>query len=514
MKKQHILFILSLMFFASCGDFLDTKSKTQVSEKEFYKTESEVMMGVAAVINDIQEKLLEVFSYASLMSDESETGGGLGEGVYKVKYDTFTFDPSTSPAWWNEWDYGLYNGVTSANTLIDKLQESSLDPSFVNAVLSEARFYRALFYAYIFMGYEQAPLIKHRLSTSGIFTVVKGTRNEIFDFMMQDLDDAVIACLPDKGKTVKGRVSKDAAWILKAKTILFHRAESRYPEALAAMKEIITSQRYTLTPDYRKIWLKSGEFGPETIYEIQFIGDNLGEGNTVLCRSLSGRDITDPRSGAQGGLGSGWGQCTMPGTVYNMFQPGDTRREGTVIDYREEMAKVEALVAQGELPAGSRFIISDKQEGFEWLGHYKYHGRVESASALNPMENYAVNFRFYRYADVLLLATELYARINGTVNAEAQRWFDQVRDRAFLNENHRIELAAKDKTEILNLIFEERGYEFIDEMQRWFDIMRFDKGTELLGAKGWTEKYRYFPIQQREITASKGALTQNPGWTN
>ena len=55
---------------------------------------------------------------------------------------------------------------------------------------------------------------------------------------------------------------------------------------------------------------------------------------------------------------------------------------------------------------------------------------------------------------------------------------------------------------------------FIDEMQRWFDILRFDKGTEILGSKGWTEKFRYFPIDQSEIDRSNGGLTQNPGWLN
>ena len=61
-------------------------------------------------------------------------------------------------------------------------------------------------------------------------------------------------------------------------------------------------------------------------------------------------------------------------------------------------------------------------------------------------------------------------------------------------------------------LFEERGYEFMDEMQRWFDILRFDKGTEILGNKGWTEKFRYFPIDQSEMDRAKGGLTQNPGW--
>jgi len=89
-------------------------------------------------------------------------------------------------------------------------------------------------------------------------------------------------------------------------------------------------------------------------------------------------------------------------------------------------------------------------------------------------------FRFFRYADVLLLATELQVRSLGQVDAEGQVWFDQIRDRAFQNASNRISLQGLSKTDALNRLFEERGYEFIDEMQRWFDIMRFDKGTEIL----------------------------------
>ncbi len=511
MKKIIIISVLTLIGFASCDSFLETNPRTQISEKEFYSTEEEVLMGLYAIINDIQERLMEVFSYASLLSDESETGGGMGEGVYKVKYDTFTFDPSTSPAWWNEWDYGIYNGVTSSNILIDKLRESSLDPSFINTITAEARFYRALFYNYLFMGYEQFPLIKGTLETSEIYSVKKGTRDEIYQFMLEDLDDEVIKYLPDKDNTVRGRVSKDAARVLRTKIILFHRDENRYPEALATMKEIISSNRYSLLPDFRKIWLKSGEFCSESIYELCYTGDNTNEGNT-LCRALSGRDIIDPRSAEQGGLCEGWGQNTMPGTIYNMFEEGDFRREGTVIDYREETKKVQALAEEGKLNPGEVFLISEKQENFEWLGHYKYHARKESSTPLNPLSNYAVNFRFYRYADVLLLATELHVKINGSVDSEAQGWFNQIRDRAFMDQTHRISLTGKPQQEILDILFKERGYEFIDEMQRWFDIMRFDKGAEILGSKGWTEKFRYFPIAQKEIDASKGSLEQNPGW--
>ena len=50
---------------------------------------------------------------------------------------------------------------------------------------------------------------------------------------------------------------------------------------------------------------------------------------------------------------------------------------------------------------------------------------------MNPTDNYYNSWRIYRYADVLLLAVELDVRINGTASADAQGWFDQVRDPRF-----------------------------------------------------------------------------------
>lgn len=507
--KTIIITAIAVCLFA-CDKFLDIDPQTTISEREFYKTEEEMMMGLHAIMDDVQSRLMEVFSYASLMSDESETGGGVGEGVYKYKYNTFTYDVTTSPAWWNEWDYGLYNGITSCNILLSKTMDSPINENIINPIESEARFYRALFYFYLFMGYEQFPLIKSHMSTSEIYAIKKGTRDEIYEFMLSDLTDEVIKYLPNKDVTQNGRISKDAAKVLKTKIILFHRDHTKYAEALNDMKEIINSKRYSLVPDYLKIWLKSGEYGTESIYEVGYAGNNTGEGNG-LVRSLSGRSVKDPRSAEQGGLEEGWGQNTMTQNIYDMFEPGDTRREGTVIVYDEEKQKVQNLIEKGSLPIGSEFTISTQQEGYIGLGHYKYHARKESTTEINPLFNYAVTFRFYRYADVLLLATELQARL-GNVDSEGQSWFDQIRDRAFKDDKHRIALTDKSQKEVLDIIFKERGYEFIDEMQRWFDIMRFDKGQEILASKGWTEKFRYFPIAQKEIDKSQGALDQNPGW--
>ena len=81
---------------------------------------------------------------------------------------------------------------------------------------------------------------------SEMYSVAKGTREEIYEFMMGDLDDEVTKYLPSAVLHSRDGVCRDAAKLLRAKIILFHRDETKYQVALNDMKEIITSGRYRL----------------------------------------------------------------------------------------------------------------------------------------------------------------------------------------------------------------------------------------------------------------------------
>lgn len=515
--KRIIIICLVLTGLASCDDFLEINPRTQVSTEEFYRTEGGVMKGLYAVMKEVQNRLMEVHSYSALLSDEAETGGGIGEGVYKYKWDNFTYTPSTcfsnewytGTGWWNEWDMGLYVGVVSANILIDEMSKSGLSDNFIRPIDAEARFYRALFYAYLYMGYKEIPLLKGQItSVSDLYSFGNASREEVYEFIMSDLSDEVIQYLPERSATQKGRISRDAAKVLRTKIILFQRDESKYPQALEDMRGIATNPFYALDSDYKHLWRKDGEWGRESIYEIGMAGENSGMNNKVA--TVGGRDIVDPRTAEEGGLMSGYGQLTMTWKIYDMFSTGDSRRDGTVIVYADEAA--DALAKKGQ----NTFSVSSNQEGVNLqrglLGNYKYHPRKEAyTTGGDQVNSQNMSFRFYRFSDVLLLGAELKVRISGNADQEAQGWFDMVRDRAFKDQNHRIELN-QGKEANLDIIFQERYYEFAFEMQRWFDILRFDKGAEILGTKGWTEKHRYFPIDQNEIDQSKGVLKQDPAW--
>ncbi len=515
MKKIFLYLTIIAFSFTSCDDFLELYPKTQLNDGDFYQTEDDLLMGLYGTMNTMNHSINRLYSTFIYLSDEGDSGGGPGEGGYGT--DLFQYDPSNCPNWWGgEWSLGMYEGIARANLLLSKIDNATLSEEAYKRIKAELTFVRVLFYYYLFIGYEQFVIIDKVILPADMYSVKKGTRQECYEFILNDLNNTVIGNLPvtipDKEC---GRYINDAAITMKAKLILFHRDESRYAEALNEMRTIINSNRYELHPDFSKLWLQEGEFCKESIMEMVWTekahsnnwgGENSGVANPLVTW-ISGRDINDPRTAEEGGLGSGWGQATVKRNVYDWFESGDTRREGTFIDYEIEAQKVKALYPD------LSFYVATNQISFDGFGNYKYHARkgytsTEGTSYLN----YNNNFRYLRFADVLLLGTELGIRSKGVADAEAQEWYNRIRKRAFGDEFHTPDLTKMGKDQAINVIFHERGLEFSYELHRWIDLMRFDKGAELLGEKGWTEKFRYMPISQMDLDEAQGALEQNPGW--
>lgn len=522
--KKIFIYVLLLSILSACGkDFLEINPRTQLSEAEFYENESQVMMALYSIIHSTQTSVIPLYNNFIYLSDEGTTGGGPGENTERVH--NYQWDATNAPGWWAS----MYVAIAKTNIVLSKLEKATINEDTKSRIRAEVRFYRALFYSYLFYIYEECIIVDKPLSPSEFYTQTQSPRADVYKFIMDDIEAA-------KGKLIDepkvnadyGRIINDAVLMLKAKMILFAKDESRYGEIYNELASVIRSGKYQLVPDFKELWLKGCEFSSESIMEVVFSskGNNnnwgnmdAGEGN-VIPRQNSGRDLIDPRSESEGGLTGGWGMGTVRRNVYEWYEAGDTRRDGTFIDYEVEKQKVAALYPN------SAFQVADNQLGYQGLGNFKYHARKGySSTTAEPMLNHDPNYRFYRYSDMLLLGAELKIRIDGQADTEAEGWFNQVRDRAFgemnvpkANKQHNIAIASMNKQDALDVIFKERGLELAYEMNRYMDIIRFDKGQEILSSDGinknsqWTPKYIFFPIQQSELERTKGTMQQNPTW--
>ena len=146
-----------------------------------------------------------------------------------------------------------------------------------------------------------------------------------------------------------------------------------------------------------------------------------------------------------------------------------------------------------------------------------------------------MNWIVLRYADVLLLYAEVLNELYGAPSVEAYRAINIVRSRAFnaytssgnySKDSYDLEPGLS-QANFRDSVFTERRREFIQESQRWFDLVRrTDKGPGvyyLESVKAMpgnpkvaaTLKDTLFPIPQVEIDLYAGSnpnFYQNPGW--
>lgn len=277
--------------------------------------------------------------------------------------------------------------------------------------------------------------------------------------------------------------------------VMYQNDQTRYAKALGYMNAIITSTQYDLLPDYADIWKESGEWGMESIWEVNYIDDNavrswnspLVAGGTVLPRLCSPQNFADT---SNSGLTNGWGFFPVREETYERYQEGDARREATCIrvgDYGTYEPRY--------------------QDTGYFLGKYIAYSANNADQKADGDLNFNNNLRIYRFSECLLNAAELIVRGAGGSTADAERYLNRVHSRPGLTDR----LAAT-----IDNIINERQLEFVGEGKRYWDLVRTGKAASVLTpdqygyrTNSWTENKKYQPIPQSEIDAAQGTLTQN-----
>ena len=307
----------------------------------------------------------------------------------------------------------------------------------------------------------------------------------------------------DASENGKGRVSRAAALMLKARVVMYQKDQSKYQEVANDLATIINSGEFELYPDFNALWDNEREFYSESIFET----NQMGEGKTWssgwqgygtnLPAFISPNGLNDP----SGIYRDGWGFCPVRVSTYEMFAAGDTRRDGSINDWRTVGSY------------GPRFQDTG-------LFFKKYAARFDYRKPVGDQDlNYCNNLRIFRYAETLLNYAELVI-MNGVGEQQgvsAKECFNQVRRRAFGDNIH--DIANPTAQDIKN----EYHYEFVGEGHRYYDLVRWgdaasvltENDAEHMSVRTWDEHNKYLPIPQSEIDKTSGteyALKQNPGY--
>jgi starch-binding outer membrane protein, SusD/RagB family len=510
MKKIIILSILSSFAITGCEKELDIPNPNEATVEVFWKTQSDAVAGVNAVYSTLHRGAISRWMpfYFIVRSDEGKSTSPATDIVNNM--DKFLV---TDYNFWGAYDIwkDIYVGIFRANQVIDNVPAIAMDETLKNRVLGEAKFLRGLFYYNLVSLWGNVPLMLHTSTPAD--KPATATQAQVWAQIEADLNDASSSLPLSYGAEDLGRATKGAAQALLAKALM---QQGKYSDALAPLEWLVEgegSTLYDLMPNYRDNFLVTTENNVESVFEWQF---ELNPTENHDDDTDMGRpdNLNYGTSLAQffGPSGIGWSDGEAQRWVVDQFMiettaggDRDPRLAASFLfDYTDEGGP-DATMIYGQTFA-SRYGADNERVWFRKFqnDHWK---DFEGYNSPN-------NWRYIRYADVLLMYAECLNATGSTT--EAYQYVDRVRERSGL-EKLSVAKPGLSEVQFLEQLKHERLLELSGEGHRWNDLARWgDLGTELAARDEAFSTFdpgkdELLPIPQQERDINP-ALEQNPNW--
>lgn len=483
--KLMILVALTVSVNA-CDDYIDISKEGEQNTENFFNSQQDYEDALIGTYDLLGTNYL-VHLLGEIASDNALCGGERPSDVLEwQEIDDMKHNPDNL-ALRNVWKW-MYAGIGRANYIVEFQDQVEFDRK--PELLAENLFLRSFYYFNLVKFFGDVPLIVDgRISVEGAQSIGRTPKAEVYEQIEQDLKTAAIS-LPWE-QVQPGRATKGAALALLGKVYLY---QKEYDLAADVFDQVIKSNRYRLVEDFGTIFLNSNENNEESVFEIQYSigveGANYGqleysEGN-VAAGFMSPRFTGNSEN--WGPYDDGNTFSTPDEEFYKLYDTDDTRLEATFFD-------IEAFAEQ--MPG----LTFDKRN--EYTGYYNFKYMVyKEANLPDPRITHGNNYRAIRYADVLLMAAEANSQATAP-KGDPQELLDQVRDRAFGDEDHRVPATLEN-------IWQERRLELAGEGDRFFDQVRTGKTSSIPGFT--TNKNEIFPIPRLEIELAGNTWPQNPGY--
>ncbi|MET4106000.1 RagB/SusD family nutrient uptake outer membrane protein [Hymenobacter sp. UYP22] len=473
-------------------DLLDQVDPNQPNKELFWKTESDAVRAMTAVYSGQQ-----IFSTYSLYwhfattgrTDESFTrtpDPGLNQ--YLVFRQASTTD-GRSAFFWND----MYRMIFRCNQVLTNVPGINMNEALKKRILAEALFMRSLAYYDLALLFGNIPLVTSLADANT--RVPQVTQAEAYAQVIADLAIAKADLPLTYDAANKGRATRGAAAALMGKAYL---QQQKWAEASAQFAEVISSNQYSLVPNYVDNFTEGNENNSESIYEVQFSG-----ANQVFGQDFPGASEGNERAQFFGPPGIGFTDVEIRPWVFAEFTD---RTTAGGVDPRRDATMFSAAGTGGYY--GRPFADASR---IFW--------RKYQNDRTKGTENFfsGINIRLIRYADVLLMQAEALNEQNQPAAAAAL--VNQVRARVGLTP---IATSGFTRETMRTQLRHERITELSGEGMRWSDLARyglFDSAAGLAELRARDADFNNFvaprnkllPIPQTDIDIDRN-LRQNPGY--
>lgn len=498
--KNIIAAVFSLSLFSACSEsFLEVNSTTSITIDQYYNTEERIYEALVAAYDPLSwsDFVFGTYSQYEMVSDilaDDIYVGGADQNDMANFHRMANYEAQATSIGLNNWTT-YYSGINRANNVFKYMPDvQDISEETKNLYLAEARTLRAFYYMRLWKLWGNIPYYDVNLEFP--YTAPQLKASEVYGNIATELETVLDnTVLPMRASAEKyGRVTFAMAAMMYAEAVMYQNDEARFNKALGYLEQVISSGQYDLVDDYASLWEETGEWGEESIFEINYFrinaarswGSPMTDGGSVYPRFIGINGMNDPT----GKYGSGWGFGPVRTEAYKQFAANDTRRDASILD-----------MAAYSSETGASYSPRYQNTGY-FLNKYIAQQAMNKGAVGDGDLNFGNNTRVYRYAETLLYAAELLVRgASGT--GSAQTYFDKVRARA----------GQPSVSVSVDNILKERRLEFVGEGKRYWDLIRSGKAATVLvpndyRTNAWTENKKYLPIEQNELDADSN-LEQN-----
>lgn len=495
MKRTRLtlLLIAALLAISSCDDFLDIRQEATLPTTGIDYTKPEnIFLSVSAAYSKLRSWDAHTFPYIGafeIASDNADKGSTPEDNPEMKDIDNLNFQPTNGLI--NGLWTGYFDIVSGANYAIHQMPlfvetlPSQTDRDYAIQCQGEAKAIRAYAYFNLTRLFGRVPIVDTVLSSEQLASLKQASTTELYNFIENDLQEA-IAVLPD-GYTKEwgGRISKYTAMAIKAKVHLY---QAEWDSVASLTDKIIASGRFKLLDNFREVFSLDGENSKESLFEIQSstLGKSSGDAAYLDYGYVQG-----PRGNSPANM-QGWGFCTPSQNLIDFYAArGEVVRPVTTFLYRGTVT-----------PEGDSIKSN--------CTNPVYNGKVYTPSSQNRWVyngyGFDHNIRVIRYSDILLMYAE--ALIQGAAvplssGLSADDAVNLVRLRAGLDNITGVTLLD---------IWNERRAELALEEDRYFDLVRTNQAATVLASKGFVVgKHEHYPIPAAQMQLNPN-LTQNTGY--
>ncbi|MCG8310246.1 MAG: RagB/SusD family nutrient uptake outer membrane protein [Cytophagales bacterium] len=474
-----IAFILLLS--TSCTDFLQEEVYTQYDPDAFLQTEQGINSVLVSAYDNLHSRNVDVlksYNVHEWCGDIMwEYAGGYNAAT--VPFSTFTWDAQTALHSFDTQYRGYYVSIRNANSLLDEIDNvTSLPVELVSQLKAEARFIRAASYYFLWDLFGPVPLITSAATLD--FEPLRATEDEFDKFITSELTAAADE-LP-VNQDLWGKATKGAALALLGK---YYLNSKQWQKAADLNLDVMELDQYSLySGDLKNMFAVENEENEEVIFANPAL--------PILNPFMYMAGAFPPNYPVLSNWRNWGAQFCVRNDWVQTYHPDDKRRDWFLFEYVDTK--------------GNYHDLLDPADKGRAVRCFKF---VPDPNAID--HRHGNDVPSIRYAEVLLNRAEALNEINGPTQ-ESIDLLNQVRQRAGVPLYSVSDFVSKD--ELRDALLDERGWEFVVELQRRRDLIRHGKFISSAIDRGATNAKDYmvrYPIPIVEENANPN-IEQNPGY--